>query len=318
MCNLKKSLVALIAVLTLYGVETRADSFTIPNVNGIVYVNTFMYDGRPILRLPPQFDLSGPGFNIRALSAYPFDGDPGNVEARDACQTMGCPAGTVLGTNNTFSGILRHGVRATVNGAYFDSVILNGSLDFVSQPIVLPNQPDDYYVTIPFTFSGEIEGVETGTSTPIFNATLSGQGFATFCFWNVSWPRTNALYVLYSIEYRFEPVYISIDIKPAAIPNRINPNSKGKIPVAILTTDTFDATAVDPATVLFGLTGVEVGPVQSAREDIDGDGDTDLVLHFMTQDTGISCLTTHAWLTAATFAGPKIKGMDAVNTVGCN
>ena len=44
---------------------------------------------------------------------------------------------------------------------------------------------------------------------------------------------------------------ISIDIKPGSFPDSINPRSKGVIPVAILTTDTFDATTVDSATVRF-------------------------------------------------------------------
>jgi hypothetical protein len=43
-----------------------------------------------------------------------------------------------------------------------------------------------------------------------------------------------------------------IDIKPGSFPNSINPRSKGVIPVAILTTDTFDATTVDPLSVTFG------------------------------------------------------------------
>jgi hypothetical protein len=89
-------------------------------------------------------------------------------------------------------------------------------------------------------------------------------------------------------------VVVTIDIKPGSFPNSINPKSKGKIPVAILTTDAFDATTVDPTTVLFGATGTEAAPVQSALEDVDGDSDTDMTLHFNVQNTGIACGDTSA------------------------
>jgi hypothetical protein len=110
---------------------------------------------------------------------------------------------------------------------------------------------------------------------------------------------------------------IEVDIKPGTFPNSINPRGKGVIPVAILTTDTFDATTVDPTTVRFGPTGTEAAPVQSALEDVDGDGDTDMILHFKTQDTGIVCGDTSASLTGETFGGQAIEGTDFIKTVGC-
>src|SRR4030095_9043491 len=112
-------------------------------------------------------------------------------------------------------------------------------------------------------------------------------------------------------------ILIAIDIKPGTLPNSINPRSKGVIPVAILTTDTFDATVVDPTTVRFGPNGTEAAPVQSALEDVDGDGDTDMILHFKTQDTGIVCGDTSASLTGETFGGQAIEGSDSIKTVGC-
>jgi hypothetical protein len=110
---------------------------------------------------------------------------------------------------------------------------------------------------------------------------------------------------------------VAIDVKPGSFPNSINPRSMGKIPVAILTTDTFDGASVDPNTVRFGRNGAEAGPVQSALEDVDGDGDIDMILHFNTQDTGIQCGDTSASLTGKSFGGQSIRGSDSVNTVGC-
>ncbi len=112
-------------------------------------------------------------------------------------------------------------------------------------------------------------------------------------------------------------VVVDIDIKPGSFPNSINPRSQGVIPVAILTTATFDATTVDPTTVRFGATGTEAAPLQFALEDVDGDGDIDLILHFSTQATGIQCGSASASLTGETFGGQMIQGSDSISTVGC-
>lgn len=111
------------------------------------------------------------------------------------------------------------------------------------------------------------------------------------------------------------PLEIAMDIKPGGGPNSINPRSKGVIPVAILTSPTFDARTVDPNTVKFGPNGAK--PVHAALEDVDGDGDLDLILHFNTQATGIACGDTQAGLTGLTTGGQAIVGMDAISTVGC-
>ena len=110
-----------------------------------------------------------------------------------------------------------------------------------------------------------------------------------------------------------QAVEFQIDIKPGSFPNSINPNSNGVIPVAILTTADFDAATVDPAMVAFGPDGA--APVHYALEDVDGDGDIDMILHFKTQDTGISPGDTEATLTAETEDGTIISGSDSVRTV---
>ena len=52
-------------------------------------------------------------------------------------------------------------------------------------------------------------------------------------------------------------------------------------------------------------------------EDVDSDGDLDLVLHFRTQDTDIQCGDTFASLTGETTSGIAIEGSDSISTVGC-
>ena len=108
---------------------------------------------------------------------------------------------------------------------------------------------------------------------------------------------------------------VDIDIKPGSDPNSINPKGKGKIPVAILTTPTFDATTVDADTVQFGPGAASKLHKKAHVEDVDGDGDLDLVLHFRTQDTGIAPGDTEACLTGETFGGQPIVGCDSVNVV---
>ena len=85
-----------------------------------------------------------------------------------------------------------------------------------------------------------------------------------------------------------------IDIKPGSETNPVNVKSKGVVPVAILTTDDFDATSVDHTTVVFD--GVfelhlkkKTGQPKRHEEDVDGDGDIDLVFHFELQATTIQC-----------------------------
>ncbi len=116
-------------------------------------------------------------------------------------------------------------------------------------------------------------------------------------------------------------VEASIDIKPGSDPNSINCNNeKGVVPVAILTTEEFDATTVDHTTVTFeGASETHVhkksGEPRRHEEDVDGDGDTDLVFHFRLGDTDLTCESTEGTLTGEIFDGQAIQGTDAVRMV---
>src|SRR5262249_35567110 len=110
---------------------------------------------------------------------------------------------------------------------------------------------------------------------------------------------------------------VEIDIKPGTFPNSINPRSKGVLPVAIVATNTFDPATVDPTTVRFGRTGTQTAPVHFALQDVNGDGKTDMILQFNTQETGIVCGDTFASLTGQTVGGLAIRGSDSIVTIGC-
>ena len=111
---------------------------------------------------------------------------------------------------------------------------------------------------------------------------------------------------------------VDIDIKPWSDPNSINLKSKGLIPVAILTTDVFDATTVDPLSVAFGPNSAVEAHGMGHIEDVDDDGDLDLLLHFNKQEADIACGDITAVLSGETFDGVPIEGFDAVNIVRCN
>jgi hypothetical protein len=123
--------------------------------------------------------------------------------------------------------------------------------------------------------------------------------------------------LLVSIRGTVPGVRVEIDIKPGIFPNTLNPQSKGVLPVAILTTATFDSTTVDPLSVHFGPDGATEAHGKGYIEDVNQDGEPDLVLHFRTQETGIQCGDTSASLTGRTTDGEPIQGADAIRTVGC-
>ena len=104
---------------------------------------------------------------------------------------------------------------------------------------------------------------------------------------------------------------IDIDIKPGSDPNSINSKSMGLVPVAILGSDDFDVMDVDVNSVTFGPDGA--APVHGGHfEDVNGDGLTDLVVHFVQKETGLSPGDTEADLNGATLDGTEFCGMDAV------
>jgi uncharacterized delta-60 repeat protein len=111
---------------------------------------------------------------------------------------------------------------------------------------------------------------------------------------------------------------VALEIKPGSSSNTINPKSNGMIPVAILTTETFDATTVAPLSVRSGPDGATEAHGTGHLEDVNQDGEPDLMLHFRTQKTGIQCGDTSASLTGKTVDGEPIQGSDTITTVGCN
>jgi len=108
-----------------------------------------------------------------------------------------------------------------------------------------------------------------------------------------------------------------IDIKPCSLPNSINLEAKGVVPVALLSSNTFDAGTIDPSTVRFA--GAE--PLRWTLEDVgygcsQNDGLMDLLLFFKARDlTELDVSSTEAYLTGYTNTGGFIWGKDSVKIV---
>ncbi len=99
-------------------------------------------------------------------------------------------------------------------------------------------------------------------------------------------------------------------------PNSINPSLEGDLPVAILGSDTFDVADVDVTTLAFGPGGAPFDRSQGPHfEDLNGDGLTDLMVHFRIEETGIEFGDTEACVTGETVGGTPLRGCDAVRTV---
>lgn len=109
---------------------------------------------------------------------------------------------------------------------------------------------------------------------------------------------------------------VDVDIKPGNDSNTINPNSKGVIPVAILSSEDFDATDIDPLSVTFGLNEAMETHGKGHIEDMNEDGFDDLLLHFRTQETGIASTDTEACLTGETLCGLTFTGCDEIQISG--
>lgn len=121
-------------------------------------------------------------------------------------------------------------------------------------------------------------------------------------------------------------IEVDIDIKPDSDPNSINLRANGVLPVAIFSTEDFDALEIDEETVLFGDPfaiesgdGVPVSPLRSTVEDVDGDGLDDLLLFFSIPEIAnfgaLDEESIGAMLTGETFDGVPIVGRDDVRIV---
>jgi len=102
------------------------------------------------------------------------------------------------------------------------------------------------------------------------------------------------------------PLLVDIDVQ-----GRVCNQGNGVVPVVLFSTDSFDATTVDPSTVSLGdayetHTDKKTGLAKSHVEDVDGDGHLDHVFHFRFEETGLPCDPATTPFSGSTFDGQLI------------
>jgi hypothetical protein len=114
-------------------------------------------------------------------------------------------------------------------------------------------------------------------------------------------------------------ITVTIDIKPGSDPNSINLGASGVIPVAIFSTDSFDAPASIDADSLF-MAGARVrvagksGKSKCHNEDANGDGLDDLICQF-DNDLNAQEGDSVAVVEGETLDGTSIRGEDSIRIV---
>ncbi|MBD3673455.1 MAG: hypothetical protein HUJ26_08000 [Planctomycetaceae bacterium] len=122
-----------------------------------------------------------------------------------------------------------------------------------------------------------------------------------------------------SIAFVPDPVIpVEIDVKPGDELNPLNTGSNGVIPVAIFSSEDFDASTIDPISI--SLEGAEVavrgkGKLLAHEEDVNGDGLLDLVCQVETESLAFDLEVGEVCLTGKTTDGQKIAGCDLVVVV---
>jgi hypothetical protein len=161
--------------------------------------------------------------------------------------------------------------------------------------------------TITFFGVGDISTVDIRITTPYYwGEHQDGFGIDDLCFEAI-------------------PVLKDIDIKPGSYPNSINMGENGNLPVAILGSETFDVTTIDPASIMLGTVDMTTrGSAKAPKlaysfEDVNEDGYVDLIAFFsvpeLVAEGVLTETTTELTLTANLYDGTPITGTDSVRVV---
>jgi 6-phosphogluconolactonase (cycloisomerase 2 family) len=110
---------------------------------------------------------------------------------------------------------------------------------------------------------------------------------------------------------------VQMMIKPPATPPiPVNVSEDGKLPVAILSTTTFNAVMqVDTRSLTFGHTGDEssLAFCNTGGTDVNGDGLADLICHFQAQQAGFVAGDTMAYLKGKLVSGGNFQASEAIS-----
>jgi len=115
-------------------------------------------------------------------------------------------------------------------------------------------------------------------------------------------------------------VLVDVDVKPGETPNKINLSAKGVLPVAVLTTQEFDASQFIPemAHLSDAATAMDCSGPVAVRwnySDVNKDGKLDIVFFFRIQELDLTSSTSQVMLMAHGAYGAQeihIMGTDSV------
>jgi len=189
----------------------------------------------------------------------------------------------------------------------------------VSVTLIDSNLNPQIHTLTAFDAAGNIVDVDSFTENDLFpdpfTLTVASSGGIAFV---VALEQPYGAEILNQISYTIEPnteIGVSIDIKPGSDTNPINIKSKGKTPVAILSTEDFDAPSmVDTSSLAFGKTGDEssLAFCDDDPEDVNEDGLLDLVCLFNTRKTGFQLGDLKGILKGKTVDDIPLEGSDVV------
>jgi hypothetical protein len=157
------------------------------------------------------------------------------------------------------------------------------------------------------------------------------------CLWGDGDRILSTSWALLALERVVPPIVVVFDIKPGSCPNPFNVKQQGVTPMAIVGTEDFDVTLVDPESiVLIGPDGGLTPPIKWSYDDSTappegeepcdcyeggGDGYLDLVFHFESQDIVGILGAVSDWdvvvlgMEAELFEGPDIVGEDCIRII---
>lgn len=167
------------------------------------------------------------------------------------------------------------------------------------------HRPDSYIekFRLPMTGTYTVGVSSNGRPFNIFtrDGSLSGSRLGS---------NANGRYILIISGVTSPMLHVSIEVKPGSRePAPVNPKSKGKVPVALLSQPDFRPLEVDRASLKYGATGKEATLSHCNKEgrDVNGDGVPDLVCHFENEYANFDDDSTEGVLTGQ-IGGKPLEG----------